>query len=110
MKEVQDKEKEQIVQLFLQEVDQNAAGEVYDLELEHKGPKPTAFEAFPTGQVLPEGWILQMMNNDLEQGMVGHLDELYPGISKDDLYGSARRGGVEDVPEMGIVLKTLLVW
>ena len=42
-----------------------------------------------------------MMNNDLEQGMVGHLDELYPGISKDDLYGSARRGGVEDVPEMG---------
>ena len=95
---------------FLQEVDQNAAGEVYDLELEYKGPKPTAFEAFPTGQVRPEGWILEMMNNDLEQGMVGHLDELYPGISKDDLYGSARRAGVEDVPEMGDLVLTGAAW
>ena len=39
-----------------------------------------------------------------------HLDELYPGIKADDLYYTARRGGMEDVPEMGDLELTGAAW
>ena len=68
------------------------------------------FEQFSTGSVKPKGWILEMMNNDLEQGVVGALDELYPGIQSDDLYNTARRGGMEDIPEMGDLVLTGAAW
>ncbi|WP_353777264.1 beta-L-arabinofuranosidase domain-containing protein [Winogradskyella sp. 3972H.M.0a.05] len=68
------------------------------------------FEQFPTGSVKPKGWILNMMNEDLEQGVVGALDELYPGIKSDDLYNTARRGGMEDIPEMGDLVLTGAAW
>jgi DUF1680 family protein len=73
-------------------------------------PLTPKFAQFPTGSVKPKGWILQMMQNDLNKGIVGALDELYPGISKDDLYNTARRGGMEDIPEMGDLVLTGAAW
>jgi len=68
------------------------------------------FEQFPSGSVKPKGWILELMQNDLEQGIVGALDDLYPGINSDDLYNTARRGGMEDIPEMGDLVLTGAAW
>ena len=42
-------------------------------------------------EIKPKGWILHQMTNDLEQGFVGHLDELVPEILvDDDIYGKDR--------------------
>ncbi len=73
-------------------------------------PIHPSFQPFETGSVFPKGWILTMMQNDLEKGMVGVLDELYPGIKADDLYHTARRGGMEDIPEMGDLVLTGAAW
>lgn len=68
-------------------------------------PLKPKFQMLATGSNKPKGWILEMMKTDLQTGIVGALDELYPGI-KDDLYNTQRRSGVMDVPEMGdLVLK-----
>ncbi|UJH68899.1 beta-L-arabinofuranosidase domain-containing protein [Allomuricauda sp. SCSIO 65647] len=75
-----------------------------------KNPIKTSYQPFETGSVLPKGWILEMMENDLEKGIVGALDELYPGITSDDLYHMARRGGMEDIPEMGDLVLTGQPW
>ncbi|WP_299521307.1 hypothetical protein, partial [Winogradskyella sp.] len=73
-------------------------------------PLQPMFEQFSTGSVKPKGWILEMMISDLETGVVGALDELYPGIASDDLYNTARRGGMEDIPEMGDLVLTGAEW
>ncbi len=73
-------------------------------------PIQAKFEQFPSGSVQPKGWILNMMKSDLQQGIVGALDELYPGIKSDDLYNTARRGGMEDIPEMGDLVLTGAAW
>ena len=73
-------------------------------------PRQSAFQSFPSGSVRPAGWIKEHMERDLKTGMVGHLDELYPGIEADDLYRTARRAGVEDVPEMGDLVLTGAEW
>lgn len=75
-----------------------------------KKPIKPKFEQFPTGYVKPKGWILEIMQQDLEQGVVGALGELYPGIKSDDLYNTARRGGMEDIPEMGDLVLTGAEW
>lgn len=75
-----------------------------------KSPITPKFQQFPTGSVKPKGWILNMMKNDIENGVVGALDELYPGIKSDDLYNTARRGGMEDIPEMGDLVLTGAAW
>jgi DUF1680 family protein len=75
-----------------------------------KQPIQPNFEQFPSGSVQPKGWILNMMKSDLEQGIVGALGELYPGIKSDDLYNTARRGGMEDIPEMGDLVLTGAEW
>ncbi|KAA3621654.1 MAG: hypothetical protein DWQ02_27335, partial [Bacteroidetes bacterium] len=73
-------------------------------------PLQPAFVNLPQGSTKPKGWILDIMRNDLETGVVGALDDLYPGIKKDDLYRTARRGGLEDVPEMGDLVLTGEPW
>jgi len=73
-------------------------------------PLKPAFHPFRSGSVLPKGWILEMMKNDLNYGVVGALAELYPGIKADDLYNTARRGGMEDIPEMGDLVLTGAAW
>ena len=82
------------------------------LEFFSKTPSPiqSQYTHFPTGSVSPKGWILDIMKNDLENGMVGALQDLYPGIKSDDLYNSARRGGMEDIPEMGDLVLTGAEW
>ncbi|WP_111683629.1 beta-L-arabinofuranosidase domain-containing protein [Winogradskyella tangerina] len=75
-----------------------------------RSPLKPEFEQFSTGSVAPKGWILKMMKSDLETGVVGALDELYPGIKSDDIYNTARRGGLEDVPEMGDLVLTGAAW
>lgn len=43
------------------------------------------------GEIKPEGWIKAQMEKDLEEGFVGHLDELVPDlIVEDDIYGADR--------------------
>lgn len=75
-----------------------------------KQPLQPKFQQFSSGSIQPKGWILNMMQNDLEQGIVGALGELYPGIKSDDLYNTARRGGMEDIPEMGDLVLTGAEW
>lgn len=75
-----------------------------------KQPIAAKFEPFPSGSVKPKGWILDMMTQDLQDGVVGALDELYPGIKSDDIYNTARRGGMEDIPEMGDLVLTGAEW
>lgn len=75
-----------------------------------RNPIPHAFQALPTGSNKPQGWLLEMMQQDLQHGIVGALDELYPGIKADDLYHTARRGGMEDIPEMGDLELTGAEW
>ena len=79
----------------------------FDNQAESKQPQ---FQLFPSGSVMPLGWIRQMMIQDLEMGIVGKLDELYPGIKSDDLYHTARRGGMSDIPEMGDLELTGAAW
>ncbi|PWE00593.1 beta-L-arabinofuranosidase domain-containing protein [Marinilabilia rubra] len=73
-------------------------------------PLKQKFENLPVGNNRPTGWMLDMMNNDLESGMVGALDDLYPGIKKDDIFNTNRRGGMEDIPEMGDLVLTGDAW
>lgn len=73
-------------------------------------PIAPAFEYLPGGSNRPAGWLLKIMKNDLETGIVGALDDLYPGIKADDLYRTNRRGGLEDVPEMGDLVLTGEAW
>jgi len=75
-----------------------------------RNPIQAKFQQFPSGSVKPKGWILEMMKNDLDKGIVGALDELYPGIKSDDLYNTARRGGMQDIPEMGDLVLTGAAW
>lgn len=76
----------------------------------HKNPIPAYFESYPVGAVKPKGWILEMMQTDLNSGIVGSLDRLYPGIQSDDIYNQNRRGGMEDIPEMGDLILTGAAW
>lgn len=73
-------------------------------------PLEPMFTALPTGSNKPAGWLYDLMKNDLQDGMVGALGDLYPGIRSDDLYRTARRGGLEDVPEMGDLELTGATW
>jgi DUF1680 family protein len=100
---------------FDSKVDQVTAQIVDDSEMmaffdNERSPIKPKFEALPTGSNMPKGWMLDLMQNDLQKGMVGALDELYPGIKKDDLYNTARRAGLEDVPEMGDLVLTGAAW
>ncbi len=75
-----------------------------------RNPLTPAFTALPQGSTKPAGWLADIMEEDLKTGVVGALEELYPGIHKDDLFRTARRGGLEDVPEMGDLVLTGEAW
>ncbi|WP_303311812.1 beta-L-arabinofuranosidase domain-containing protein [Hymenobacter sp. BT730] len=54
-------------------------------------PRPQALQWLYFAEVKPRGWLLQQMQHDLQDGFVGHLDELVPDlIVKDDIYGKHR--------------------
>ena len=48
---------------------------------EKRHPLTPVYTPLPTGSNRPKGWLLEMMQQDLRQGIVGALDELYPGIT-----------------------------
>lgn len=73
-------------------------------------PIEPAMQLLPSGNNRPEGWIFTIMKNDLVTGMVGALDDLYPGFEADDIFNSNRRGALDDVPEMGDLKLTGEPW
>lgn len=100
---------------FLRQVDQLSSTVQNDSALltffgKERTPLVPAFTPLPQGSTRPSGWLLDIMQTDLRSGVVGALDELYPGIQKDDLYRTARRAGLEDVPEMGDLVLTGAPW
>ncbi len=55
-------------------------------------PQTPAHDWLRFGEVKPAGWLRQQMQHDLEQGFLGCLDDLVPGlICDDDIYGRDRR-------------------
>lgn len=100
---------------FLSKVDQQVDGLVDDSELltffdrEREVVAPR-YRILASGSNRPSQWFADMMVNDLQQGVVGALDDLYPGIAGDDIFNTDRRGGLEDVPEMGDLVLTGEPW
>ncbi|MEO1012725.1 MAG: beta-L-arabinofuranosidase domain-containing protein [Bacteroidota bacterium] len=100
---------------FLSKIDQNQIEIINDSDQltffdSVENPIKPQYTAFPTGSTQPKGWLFEFMKKDLDHGLVGALPKLYPGIKKDDLYGTMRRGGLEDVPEMGDLVLTGEAW
>jgi len=75
-----------------------------------RNPIEAALNNVPVGDNKPKGWILAMMRSDLNHGMVGALDDLYPGFAADDIFNTDRRGSLSDVPEMGDLVLTGEEW
>ncbi|MBK1878711.1 beta-L-arabinofuranosidase domain-containing protein [Pelagicoccus mobilis] len=100
---------------FLSQVDQVQTSVVDDGDMlgffdRKREPLPHAMRNLPAGSSKPKGWLRELMAQDLQDGIVGALGELYPGIKADDLYRTARRGGMEDIPEMGDLVLTGEPW
>ncbi len=69
------------------------------------------FELLGTGDIKPQGWILDIMRQDLEDGFVGALDELAPDIIlQDDLFNTTRRVSKKDIPDVGDQVLTGAPW
>ncbi len=67
---------------------------------------PQTYHFLPFGAIKPSGWIRAQMTRDLEQGFVGHLDELVPElIQRDDIYGANRLTRAAKTKELGVVAK-----
>ncbi len=100
---------------FLSNVNQVSPGVVDDRAMltffdNPRNPIDHAMEMLPAGDNRPDGWIEEMMVNDLKKGMVGALDDLFPAFGKDDIFNKDRRGGLDDVPEMGNIVLTGAEW
>ena len=69
-----------------------------------KAIKPQAAQWLPFGAVKPAGWMRAQMQRDLQDGFVGHLDELAPDlIQKDDIYGADRLTRAVRAKNLGVV-------
>ncbi len=69
-------------------------------------PELQATRFLPFGATKPAGWIRAQMSRDLENGFVGHLDELVPDlIQRDDIYGADRLTKTARIKELGVVAK-----
>ena len=67
-------------------------------------PLTQAFQWLPSKHIRPSGWLAQQMQFDLNQGFVGHLDQLVPElITEDDIYGKHRRT-LADKASRGVVV------
>lgn len=66
--------------------------------------KPQAYQWLLLGEIRPAGWMRTQMQRDLEQGFVGHLDELVPDlIRKDDIYGADRLTKSMQAKDLGVI-------
>ena len=67
-------------------------------------PRPQALAWLRFGEVRPAGWMRAQMLRDLEDGFTGHLDELVPGlIREDDIYGADRLTLKNRSKDLGVV-------
>ena len=65
-----------------------------------------AFHFLYFGEIRPGGWLRSQMQNDLEHGFVGHLDEFVPDlIQGDDIYGADRLTNAVKTKQLGVVAK-----
>jgi uncharacterized protein len=68
--------------------------------------KPQACQWLRFGQIKPAGWMRVQMQRDLEQGFLGHLDELVPElIQKDQIYGADRLTKAVRTKDLGVISK-----
>ncbi len=101
---------------FESKINQNTQDRQNDPELlsffeRKRNPIKPRFELLPFGSVRPQGWILEMMNQDLTSGIVGNLDLLAPDILlEDDLFNTARRMSKEDIPDIKGLVLTGAAW
>ncbi|MGB8215267.1 MAG: beta-L-arabinofuranosidase domain-containing protein [Anaerolineales bacterium] len=66
--------------------------------------KAQAFQWLRLGEIRPAGWMRAQMQRDLEEGFVGHLDELVPDlICKDDIYGTHRLTRAVRSKDLGVL-------
>ncbi len=58
------------------------------------------------GEIKPAGWMRIQMQRDLEQGFMGHLDELVPElIQEDKIYGADRLTKTARTKNLGVISK-----
>lgn len=68
--------------------------------------KQQAYQWLRFGEIKPAGWMRTQMQRDLEQGFLGHLDELVPElIQKDKIYGANRLTKAVQTKDLGVVSK-----
>ena len=68
------------------------------------------FENVPANQIKPLGWMKAQMQQDINEGFVGKLDELVPKILKEDIYKTAQRKSKTDIPNAGTQKLTGAAW
>ena len=67
-------------------------------------PLPQAFQWLTCKHIRPSGWLAEQMQFDLNQGFVGHLDQLVPElITEDDIYGEHRRTLADKAKDVGSI-------
>jgi len=64
-------------------------------------PVNEKFENLPINQIKPKGWIRSIMEQDISEGFVAHLDKLAPKLMSDDAFNTARRKDANDIPNVG---------
>lgn len=66
-------------------------------------PLPQAFAWLRAGEVRPAGWLAEQLRRDLEEGFVGHLDQLAPSLIRDDdIYGADRLSRAVRRKDLGV--------
>ena len=66
-----------------------------------RNPIKSKFENFSVNDIKPEGWIKEIMEEDISTGFISNLDLLAPKLMSDDAFNSARRKNVKDIPSVG---------
>jgi len=59
------------------------------------------FENLSVNDIKPEGWIKDIMSQDITEGFISNLDKLAPKLMSDDAFNSARRKNAKDIPSVG---------
>ena len=76
-----------------------------------KNPLKAHFEWLPVDQITPEGWLYELMKEDITTGFVAELDNLAPDIMMgDDLFNTTRRKDSKDIPDVGDQVLTGADW
>ena len=68
------------------------------------------FQLLPVNQIKPEGWIKDIMSQDISEGFIAQLDNLVPKLMNDDAFNTARRKDKTDIPDVGTQKLTGAEW